>query len=646
MEHVIKNHVFIITSIILGLFLMVITNSAWLSDDSFISLTQIINFQNGDGIVFNFDERVQAFTHPSWFFLLSFVTYITEDYYYTILAISMIFSFAAVILAFYFAKLQGRLFSAIVPMLLLLFSKAFVDYTTSGLENPLSYFLFGVILTILLAKDILTTKYLIIIYIIMALLFLNRMDYALILFPPVLYLLFKYKKGNISALTLASIMVITWFLFALFYFGHIFPNTYYAKLVAGYSVYEYWEKGWNYYVIQFNRDPITLVVIITGILLGLLKKGLPQAFAIGLVLYLLYFFKSGGDFMQGRFFATPAYIATFLMINYFVKIKPKILGYYILAMIIVIITGSNSSSPVFVGKEYKNPKISLGVGDERGFYFQIYGLTSENRKWPEIVKFNKDRPPKAIVTCGGVGRKALSLRNQIFIIDNCALTSPLLSQIPASQEPWRIGHQVRKLPTNYLFTVVDNNISLGDIQLNNLYQDIRNVTTGDIFSKDRLNSIYKINTYSYDINYSMYENPHFGLKISTVDFLENKLEKKYLKPRKSITIDKISYTINEGMEWNNLVCHRMDKEGLEIVFDQKVYMKNIKIGLDSNDAYLIRFKNNQETIKILEVPMNYIKGGGMRTRYIKLKQPILVNTMEVIPFLGDARYSLGYLNYE
>ena len=45
--------------------------SSWISDDAQITFRQILNFLNGDGIVFNFGERVQAFTHPLWFFLLS-----------------------------------------------------------------------------------------------------------------------------------------------------------------------------------------------------------------------------------------------------------------------------------------------------------------------------------------------------------------------------------------------------------------------------------------------------------------------------------------------------------------------------------------------------------------------------------------------
>ena len=53
------------------LFVYIALITAWVSDDAMISFRQILNFISGDGIVFNFGERVQAFTHPLWFFLLS-----------------------------------------------------------------------------------------------------------------------------------------------------------------------------------------------------------------------------------------------------------------------------------------------------------------------------------------------------------------------------------------------------------------------------------------------------------------------------------------------------------------------------------------------------------------------------------------------
>jgi len=497
-----KNIFFIL--ILLGLYLLSIINSAWLSDDSFISLTQIVNFHNGDGLVYNFNERVQAFTHPSWFFLISFVTYITGDYYYTIIFISILLSISAVSIIIYYAHLQKNILAGIIGITLLLFSKAFIDYTTSGLENPLSYFLFVVIIYILLMNREISKSLLIITYITMVLLFLNRMDYALILFPIVIYMIMLYKSKNITPILIASLITSIWFIFSIFYFGHFFPNTYYAKLGAGYPISEFIKRGINYYYVQYNNDPITLVTIFTGIFLGLMQKGVIRATSIGLILYLLYFFKSGGDFMQGRFFAVPVIIAVFSIVTYLSQIK--LLTYHLFIILIILFLSLNYTSPLFVDNKYNNNIFILGVADERGFYFQRYGLIAPNRKWPKITLLSKNKPEKVEVVCGGLGAFGLSNRDKIHYIDNCALTDPLLSQLPAIKDPdWRTGHQYRNIPTNYREAILDKNIHLQDKALDSLYQDIRIVTQGDLFSKDRLNTIYKINTYNYNINLEKYK---------------------------------------------------------------------------------------------------------------------------------------------
>ena len=57
------------------LFIYTILIMAWVSDDSQITLRQVWNFITGHGITFNFEERVQAFTHPLWFLILSEVIF-------------------------------------------------------------------------------------------------------------------------------------------------------------------------------------------------------------------------------------------------------------------------------------------------------------------------------------------------------------------------------------------------------------------------------------------------------------------------------------------------------------------------------------------------------------------------------------------
>ena len=74
--------------------------TAWLSDDSFITLNQVWNFINGEGIVWNSNQRVQAFTHPLWFLMLSSVSFFTRELFFTNLVTSFVCSMTSIIILF------------------------------------------------------------------------------------------------------------------------------------------------------------------------------------------------------------------------------------------------------------------------------------------------------------------------------------------------------------------------------------------------------------------------------------------------------------------------------------------------------------------------------------------------------------------
>ncbi|HAA75677.1 TPA: hypothetical protein DCE37_11200 [Candidatus Latescibacteria bacterium] len=47
------------------------THVTWLCDDAFITLRTVDNFLQGHGPTWNVVERVQCYTHPLWFLVLS-----------------------------------------------------------------------------------------------------------------------------------------------------------------------------------------------------------------------------------------------------------------------------------------------------------------------------------------------------------------------------------------------------------------------------------------------------------------------------------------------------------------------------------------------------------------------------------------------
>ena len=68
--------------IFFGIFLIyLVLITAWIGDDAQQTFRQIWNLIHGDEITYNIGERVQSFTHPFWFLVLSFLTFLTRELY-------------------------------------------------------------------------------------------------------------------------------------------------------------------------------------------------------------------------------------------------------------------------------------------------------------------------------------------------------------------------------------------------------------------------------------------------------------------------------------------------------------------------------------------------------------------------------------
>lgn len=127
-----------VTALATLVFLAVLVRTAWLSDDALITLRTVLNVTHGFGLRFNIAERVQTFTHPLWLGLLTAAYYLTANVYFAAFLSSILLS----VLAFWMAITRAASgWQAAVVVIVLFFSRAFVDFSTSGLENPLSYVL-------------------------------------------------------------------------------------------------------------------------------------------------------------------------------------------------------------------------------------------------------------------------------------------------------------------------------------------------------------------------------------------------------------------------------------------------------------------------------------------------------------------------
>jgi len=530
----------IIIITLISFYVLIVVISAWLSDDAYITFRTIDNFINGFGLTWNVSERVQVYTHPLWMFIISAFYFITREIYFTSISISILISTGAVLLLIY--KLSNSITNTIFVSLILIFSKAFIDYSTSGLENPLTHLLI-VVFFILYFKDEGGEKKLFKLSLIASLAVLNRIDIVLIFLPALLVIYFREDnkwKGLLIAIAGFSPFIL-WEVFSLFYYGFPFPNTAYAKLNTGIDQIELVQQGLHYLLFSFYFDPLTPIIIICALLIPMITRNrnlLPLS--VGIDLYMVYIVMIGGDFMAGRFFSAPLLCSVIIFSRISLdKVRIKPFKSFIPQILSIIILGLLAPKPaIFSTSDYGlGPKIFKafrfgpyitktyhGIADERMWYYGTTGLL--NNIFDKKIYLNsyvqdglKSRIIKdSVIVEGIIGFFGYYSRNNLHIVDPLALADPLLGKLNAmaskklksnqtkKSSNWRIGHFVRKIPEGYIETLNSGQNKLGDPNLRNYYNKLSFIIRGNLFDFNRLIEIWNLNTGEYDYLVEAYNN--------------------------------------------------------------------------------------------------------------------------------------------
>jgi arabinofuranosyltransferase len=492
-------------------FVVVVVRSAWLNDDAYITFRTIENFVAGHGLRWNIAERVQTFTHPLWLFLLTIPYAFTREIYFT----SLIFSIAvsALTIAVILRWAARDLSLPILVLLILIFSKAFVDYSTSGLENPLTHLLLALFFIRFFRGEQSTGKRdLFWLALLAGLGVLNRFDMILIFGPPLLFAWWRQRSWQAVWLVVAGFLpFILWELFSIFYYGFPFPNTAYAKAFnTGIAESDLWQSGWHYLLNSFRWDPLTLTVIFFGMAAALARRQLKYLLVgLGILLYLLYIVKIGGDFMSGRFLTAPLLAAVLLLINLYPKSPPKPAISIALAISIVALGFQALYPPVLYGGDYgygSRPEQAdwetwhdEDIADERVYYYPYTGLINPNRQlhpWQEQgMAVREEQQPIALH--GNVGFFGFFAGPKVHILDRNALGDPLLARLPvANPEEWRVGHLKRDIPEGYIDTLTSGENQIVVPALATYYDRLSLATRGGLTDPQRFREIWWLNSHS------------------------------------------------------------------------------------------------------------------------------------------------------
>jgi len=480
--------------------------NSWTGDDAFISYRAGWNLLHGYGFTYNPAERVQAFTNPLWTALVAACAAVTGEFYYTGQLVSWLCGAGVLWLLVRYSR---HWTVPVASLLVLLSSKAFVDYSSSGLETPLNYLLVGaVVLRTLedLDSQIDPTRRFAVDVTLASLAYVNRPDTVLLTAPCLAWQIVTWwpriRWQLARPIVLGALPAVAWLAFSVVYYGFPFPNSYYAKVATGLPAWMVLGQGAAYLVNSLSYDPLTLLAIAGAVVAALAaRRPAPIVVMASALLYVVYTIKVGGDFMSGRFFALP-FLQAVIVLGH---LAPAPVALVPVAAVLAAYTVLNPLAPVKTGHDYAMAwpwRQQNGIKDERGGYHNATNLLRYDplRPMPDFVWVREGLSARSagtrVLEHGSIGFVGYYGGPDLYVIDRNALSDPLLARMPVSDRihfEFYAGHFFRDIPGGYLESRQTGDNRLTDPLLRELYDALRVVVQGPIVSGDRFRAIWRLN---------------------------------------------------------------------------------------------------------------------------------------------------------
>lgn len=498
---------------LLVIFIALLIQTSWVGDDAFITMRTADNLVQGYGLRWNVDERVQSFTNPLWLFLVSGVYAIWANGHLTLMFLSIVVSALAVFLLL--VNVPQNNFGLVLAFGIFILSKAFVDYSSSGLENPLTHLMLaGFAILFFQLENPVPNRQLFLLSLIAGLAAFNRMDTFLFYLPVFLAILWmQHNRKTFYCMLAGFAPFLLWELFSIVYYGFLFPNTYYAKLHTGIPASALLRQGFLYFFNSLGWDPITLTITLSALALTFLSGNSKEKYlAAGVCLYLIYVVSIGGDFMSGRFFTASLFMSVILLVR---RVEAGTLLEKWTWISIVLLLGF-VMAPI---KSFSDPlerdlttfDTTSGIADERVGYYRYTNLL--------LLQKDLNLPPRpgldlakglsgsdqVVVPKSGIGMVGYFGGPRVHIIDLLGLADPLLARLPIEDiNGWRIGHYWRIAPDGYIETIESGQNQLTNPHLASYYDKLHLIVSGDVWSLKRWDAIWKMNTGQYDYLLDLY----------------------------------------------------------------------------------------------------------------------------------------------
>lgn len=516
----------------------------WVVDDAFITLRQVQQLLAGNGFVWNQGERVQAYTHPLWALLLIPVFALTGEGFWTLAATCFAVSVLGLGWALRALSRSGEPWRMVVFLLLLLPSKAFFDFTSSGLENCLTHGLVLATWALAWAWCDDTTgdaarerRRLLCLCLLTGAVYLNRADTLALVAPALLLGALRawptLRWTSMRTAALGVLPLVAWTVWSFLYYGSLVPNTAVAKITgARLTAGECLQSGVLYAFDSLQRDPWTLGLGATAIVILCAQRTRPAlGAAAGIALYLAYatLLGAAGTHMSGRFYSAVGCLAAFGIARALPATPAACLRLLVAAAVATLLVPSSPGRAVWQPGSYPflltnfNMTIdtrSFATVEGAGILAYKRGVPMPNHTWFKAgLEFRRSGERVHEGGLGGeggqdaIGFSGFAAGTDKFLIDHMGLADALIARLPMAKDTWldRPGHVERTLPAGYLETCRTGENRIEDPDLRAYYDKVRLVIGGPLWSWERLRTIVAWNLGSYDHLLAAYAERH-GLR--------------------------------------------------------------------------------------------------------------------------------------
>lgn len=252
--------------ILTGLFIYLCVAVNHIQDDAFITFRYVKNIIEGNGLVFNPGERVEGYTNFLWTMILTIPAYLKIDIIDVSQFLSVFFGVLILLVTYLITKqtiekmkppenspVRNAYFQLLyfLPVLMLIFTGAYNYWAVSGMETTMFIF-FNIAAVLFYLKNNGSKSNKLLVPIFLAMSALTRPEgylfFGLICIHKTIsliyanrktapYLLYRiiFSRNNILAVSFFLVPVILHTGFRLYYYGNIFPNTFYAKANFSYA---------------------------------------------------------------------------------------------------------------------------------------------------------------------------------------------------------------------------------------------------------------------------------------------------------------------------------------------------------------------------------------------------------------------------